>query len=250
MIVLSSSKDILLMESTLKKYKIDPTDSYAYKMYELRQAKHHFSFNEHVEAMVLSLLSANRPWKQIVENLDNLREIFCNWDAELIKHKNPAALEFEIGSIGCGNRAINRQMQGLTANIELLQRLQERVEDLEYLVAEDPYEVSDLLSSYPWKLNGFAQTLALQYLRNVGVDTCKPDVHIRRILARIGFTSYEECSISEIMSVMKQLSAELGLPVTLINEIVWYYGASGYVEMCTKSPKCSICQIMDCRYRS
>ena len=59
MIVLSSSKDILLMGSTLKKYKIDPTDSYAYKMYELRQAKHHFSFNEHVEAMVLSLLSAN-----------------------------------------------------------------------------------------------------------------------------------------------------------------------------------------------
>ena len=65
------------MGSTLKKYKIDPTDSYAYKMYELRQAKHHFSFNEHVEAMVLSLLSANRPWKQIVENLITSEKYFA-----------------------------------------------------------------------------------------------------------------------------------------------------------------------------
>jgi endonuclease III len=246
---MTKNNDILVMEDTLRSIGINVEEGYSYKMYSLRKGGYKFTFEDHVEAMVLSLLSANRPWKQIEDNISNISRIFKQYDVDYIMSKNPVEFANEIRSIGCGNRAIVRQMSGLADNIKTLQRIDEVLGDVDKLTNVKPYKMSELLSDGYYKIHGFAQTLALQYLRNVGVDTCKPDVHIRRILYRLGYTGYEDVSIWKIMSVMEKLSTDLEMPITLINEIIWHYGATGYGEICSKIPKCEICKTEHCKYR-
>ena len=58
-------------------------------MYLLRQSGHVFTFEEHIKAMLLSLLSANRPWKQIEENIDNLDKVFHEYNPEYLLNESP-----------------------------------------------------------------------------------------------------------------------------------------------------------------
>lgn len=244
------SEDILLMQDVLNNAGLNPSTGHSYKMYALRKDGHTFTFNEHVEAMVLSLLSANRPWKQIEENIDNLRKFFHDYDAEYLATADPVTLTIGVRELGCGNKAIARQMEGLSHNVRLMQRIENIIGNIDNLAANnDPYDVSMVLSSGVYKLQGFAQTLALQYLRNVGIDTCKPDVHIRRILARLGLIPYEDCPVRDVVDAMSKLGSELDMPITLVNEIIWFYGATGFGEVCGKTPKCILCNIVGCPSR-
>lgn len=244
------SKDILSMNKVLSEKGIPTGNGYSYAMYLLRQSGHVFTFEEHIKAMLLSLLSANRPWKQIEENIDNLDKVFHQYNPEYLIDENPKVLMDEVCKIGCGNRAIMRQMEGVSYNVRLMQSIVDVIGDLEKLVVNnEPYDVSAILSSGHYKLAGFAQTLALQYLRNVGIDTCKPDVHIRRILARLRLIPYEDCPVIDVVNTMSRLSRELGIPITLVNEIIWTYGATGFGEICAKVPKCYVCQITECPWR-
>lgn len=247
---MASSEDILKMKTLLESRSIEVGDGYSYKMYQLRKDGHVFTFEEHIKAMLLSLLSANRPWKQVEENIPKLDEIFGYYNPEFLKSEDPKVLMDKVCTAGCGNRAIMRQMQGVSYNVRLMEEIVGVIGDLEKLVTNnDPYDVSNVLSSGHYKLAGFAQTLALQYLRNVGIDTCKPDVHIRRILGRLGMIPYEDCSVRDVVNSMSGLGRELNLPITYVNEIIWLYGATGFGEICAKNPKCGICQIEQCIFR-
>ncbi len=241
---------IVTMSNTLKDMGIKFGEDDSYGLLNERKNGHHFSFEEHVEAMVLSLLSANRPWAQIAVNKENLRIIFHGYNPTYICETDPQVFIDAIKRIGCGNRAIVRQMQSLAYNVELFQRINEIIGDIDNLAANnDPYKVACILSDGYYKVKGFAMALALQYLRNVGVDTFKPDVHIRRILVRLGFTPWEDCTVREISDVMNKLSRQLSMPVTYVNEVIWCYGATGYGEICAKEPKCRMCKVEECPYR-
>ena len=48
-----------------------------------------FSFNEHVEALIWSLLSNQRPWKGISDNKNNIRKIFHDFDYKYILNTDP-----------------------------------------------------------------------------------------------------------------------------------------------------------------
>lgn len=247
---MSDYKSVLYMRDILEDHGVTTGDGDSYKAYKKRQEGHYFSFREHVEAMILSLLSANRPWKQVCENKENLKVLFHDYDPYYICNTDPSVFIDGIKSLGCGNKALVRQMNDLKYNIELFERINSIIGDIDHLAANnDPYEVACILSDGVYKVKGFAMALALQYLRNVGVDTFKPDVHIRRILARLGFIPWEDCPVKQIDNAMKHLSEMLGLPITLVNEIIWCYGATGYGEVCAKEPKCYMCTIPGCPYR-
>lgn len=246
---MGTSNDILIMEETLKEKGFNLSVSSRLKK---REAGYQFTFDEHCEAMVLSLISANRPWVQIAQNLDNLKEVFKGYNGDYLENEDPQVLVNGVMKLGCGNRAIVKQMQGLSGNVKMFRYIENVIGGpIDNLAANnDPYAVSKILSEQPYKLNCMGQTLCLQYLRNVGIDTCKPDVHIRRILSRLGLIPYEDCDIYTIVKCFEKLSKELNLPITHINNIVWTYGATGYGEICAKTPKCAICNVKDCRFKS
>lgn len=72
-----------------------------------------FSFDEHIEGLIWSLLSNQRPWKGISDNKNNIRKIFHNFDHDYILSTNPDVFVNKLIEIKCGNRAIKKQMEAL-----------------------------------------------------------------------------------------------------------------------------------------
>ncbi|MBR1681478.1 hypothetical protein IJ707_06795, partial [bacterium] len=89
-----------------------------------------------------------------------------------------------LKSRSLGNRAISKQMETLNYNISVLEEIENEYGSLDDFVTRlKPNAISALLAckESPYALKQIGFPLALEYLRNVGIDTVKPDVHIVRI---------------------------------------------------------------------
>lgn len=83
-----------------------------------------YDFSEHLQAMVYSLLSAQRPWAEIVKHLDEIDGIFFGYDVERILEQPDTYFVEHIRAIKCGNRSINDQMKYLPDNIATLRSIE------------------------------------------------------------------------------------------------------------------------------
>lgn len=239
-----------LIVNRLNEMGINYKGNYCYRMYEARKAGKVFTMREHIKAMVYALLSAQKPWVQVEPKLSEIDKIFRDYDPEYLKIEDPQIFINKVCAINCGNKAIVRQMQGIKHNVEVLEEVDRVSGDIDAFVDYfTPLDVSGLLSKGRCKLDGFAQTLALQYLKNVGISTCKPDVHIKRILTRLGYIPYEDSEIWYIVNTVGRIACEYNIPDIEVNEALWYYCATGYGEICAATPNCTMCNVLTCKGR-
>lgn len=222
-------------------------NTYSKQKIKLREDGHIFTFDEHVEALIWALLSQQRPWYVIEQNKEKIREIFNNFDSDYISRTDPSILCSKICDIKCGNRRISYQMSELQWNIDILHRIDEEYGSLhEFDVKYPVYDVAKRLCSGYDKLYGIGPALALEYLKNVGVDCVKPDVHIIRILQRFGYNINNEW---DACSVIQKVSDETDYYMSDIGYVFWRFCATGYMEICSAHPKCEVCPITHCKYR-
>ena len=93
-----------------------------------------FSMPEHIRGMIYSLLSNNRPWEPIEENLDRIDEIFFHYDKDEILATSPDYFIEQIQLIRCGNRSIKKQMNALHGNIHTFERIEKEFGTLDALI--------------------------------------------------------------------------------------------------------------------
>ena len=107
-----------------------------------------FGLQDHVRGLLLSQLSNQRPWKPIAQNLDHIRSIFFDYDPDRLQDADPRVLANAICSIRCGNRAILKQMNALSANVAALKRIEKDFGSLDRFVtsSDDPVEIATLIS--------------------------------------------------------------------------------------------------------
>lgn len=212
-----------------------------------------FDKRAHCQALLLSLLSANRPWIGIEQNLDKLQRIFHDYDPDFLRSAKPSDLSYDVCAIGCGNRRIAKQMEEISYNIGILDDIEERFGDVDVpmqMAMDHPKEVlwvfSDKGSGYKFK--GVAVALAAQYMKNLGVDLVKPDVHLRRFIQRIGWRGYLPDEY-ETISICKEIANKYDITQTEVGTIIWQYCATGYIQICDANPSCSSCPTFDnCHY--
>ncbi len=89
-----------------------------------RKASKTYGFSEHLQAMVYSLLSAQRPWAEVVKHLDEIDGIFFGYDAKKILEQTDTYFVDRIRDIKCGNRNIHDQMKYLPDNIATLRSIE------------------------------------------------------------------------------------------------------------------------------
>lgn len=95
--------------------------------------------------------------------------------------------------------------------------------------------------------------LAWEFLRNIGIDGTKPDLHMRRILGndRLGYSDYDVATEIEVITIFDSISKNTGCLKSYLDIALWSYCADGYGEICTASPKCKLCVIREfCNYKS
>ena len=209
-----------------------------------------YGFSEHLQAVVYSLLSAQRPWAEVVKHLDEIDGIFFGYDAKKILEQTDTYFVDRIREIKCGNRNIQDQMKYLPDNIATLRTIEVEYISLDAFVTSAPaHEIVKVLTDYKskYKLRNMGEALCWEYLRNVGIDGAKPDVHLRRFLGseRMGTGNHETATVSEVIDTVRRLSKESGLSMAIIDNIIWSFCSEQYGEICGASPKCRECPVKE-----
>lgn len=220
-----------------------------------RARGYHFNLNDHIKAMILSMLSNQRPWEPIARNMDKLDEIFYEYNIEKLENATPHKLEYKVKSIKCGNRALKKQMESLKYNIGIFKKIEAKFCNIDKFITQcEPEEVAKKLSDYnsPYKLKQIGIPLAMEYLKNVGVIGMKPDVHIIRICGpkRLNIFSSTD-NLDEISESFKKFAKDADYSVTYLDNLFWIFGAQDYGDICSSTPKCneSNCQLKKyCNY--
>ena len=208
-----------------------------------------FNFKEHLKGFIYAQLSALVSWKRIKDNQSRLNEILCNFDRIQLKEKSAEDLINEITAIKCHNPYTTKnQIRLLKANIETFEKIEQEYGSLEkFITHTTPINIIKLLadskSTYKLKYSGVA--LACEYLRNVGIDVIKPDVHIKRILSTERLNIVKSKSDYAVIAECKKLSDEIGISQVKMDYLLWNYCSKGYGEICTAKPKCEKCIIRE-----
>lgn len=243
------SKDYCKMFNILEEYlnqRLSNVDRTILQAVEDRKNGKKFSFSEHLRGLIFSLLSSQRDWSAIHKNRQYIEKIFFYFDKNKIKNCDYKYFISSLKGRSLGNRAISKQMETLNYNISVLEEIENEYGSLDDFVTRlKPNAISALLackeSPYALKQIGFA--LALEYLRNVGIDTTKPDVHIVRILQRLGLLAECENAEKQTVAVIENLSKQTGYSIAHIDFLLWHFCSEGYGNICSANPKCNKCPI-------
>ena len=222
------------------------------KASEDRAAGKEFTLQEHLRGLLLSQLSNRRPWGPIAQNLPRIDEIFFCYDPEMVRITDPGYFTEAIQMIRCGNIQIKVQMKCLADNINTLIRIQHNHGSIDTFITSDtPDAIADKLSKAGrYKLKQMGYTLALEYLRNVGIRAGKPDVHMRRILSgeRLGYVDGVPSEM-QAYHLLDRLAREAGCNPTYLDNLIWIFCAINYENICNEKPKCYLCGLRDyCNY--
>lgn len=219
-----------------------------------------FSINDHIRAMVYSMLSSGIKWERVEKGIDiktgriiSIDEIFHNYDIDYLLQCDPDILADEIKNLGCAGQSTRKQMKALVSqNITKLISLEQEYGSIDFyyqkFVDKDNTlkilvkQLADPQSED--KLAEMAEALVAEYLKNVGYDIAKPDRHIRRILGSkiLGCSECEEVPVYEAFDIVTEIAQEMNRSVAEVDYIIWSYCADGYGEICTvNKPKCDKC---------
>ncbi len=206
-----------------------------------------FSFEEHLKGFIYAQLSALVSWKKIKDNQPRLNEIFYNFDRQKLKEKSAEDLINEITAIKCHNPYTTRnQMRSLKANIETFEKIEQEYGSLEkFITHSSPSNIIKLLadSNSTYKLKYAGVALVCEYLRNVGIDIIKPDVHIKRIASAERLNLVTAKNDYKIIDEFQKLAQEIGISQVKMDSLLWNYCSRGYGKVCTATPKCEKCVI-------
>ena len=211
-----------------------------------------FTINDHLRALILAMLSVQRPWKPIMENMDKIDEIFYFYDPNRLEKADSESLITEIKAIKCGNRSINYQMKHLSDNIKQLQKIELEYGSLDNFVMNNPPEkVAKMLhsSNSEYELKGIGPALAMEYLKSVGIASVKPDLHIIRICGPGRLDIIPEKNSEKQFTAFKEFAKKANLTSTYLDNLFWIFGAKNFGEICSINPKCEICELKEyCNY--
>lgn len=245
-------KDYKKLFSILEDYLRDKVQDIDLTILEAVTARNNgkaFSFEEHLKGFIYAQLSALVSWKKIKDNQSKFDELFCNFDRNELKEQSPDFLIEEIKKIKCYSPyTTKKQMYSLKTNIETFEKIEQDFGSLEKFVTHTtPVNIIKLLvdskSTYKLKYSGVA--IVCEYLRNVGIDIIKPDVHIKRIVAADRLNLLTAKSDYKVIDEFRQLSQNIGISQVKMDYLLWNYCSKGYGEICTAKPKCEDCVIKE-----
>lgn len=238
--------------NTMKFNSYDYTENITITLNALNDRKNgkNYSLSDHICSMVFALLSNQRPWKHIADNQEKIKTLFNNFDVDFIKKTDYQDFVDGLLALHCGNRQIRKQMQSLKDNIETLERIAKDYGSVDnYYNNTNIKELLKSLSGGKYKLKQLGVPLVSEYLKGVGMDVIKPDVHVCRILTRLGYSKSNKITDDEAFDICCDIAKEYNISNVEVDSILWQYCAKNYFEVCCDKPKCSKCKVSNCKSR-
>ena len=241
-------KMFLILDNYLKD-RVQDIDISILEAVEARKNGKVFSFKEHLKGFIYAQLSALVSWKRIKDSQQELNIVFCGFEKDKLKEKAPEKLIDEIRTLKCYSPYTTKnQINSLKANIETFEKIEQEYSSLDkFITHSTPSNIIKLLadSNSTYKLKYAGVAIICEYVRNVGIDIIKPDVHIKRIAAADRLKLVTAKSYYKIIEEFRKLSNEIGMSQVKMDYLLWNYCAKGYGEICTATPKCDECVIKE-----
>ena len=235
-------------------------NTYIKRQIEKQKQGFEFSVQDHICAMVYSMLSAGITWERVNGYIDNetkriipIDSIFCQYDSQQILLSSPQQLRDKIKKLHFASQYTLKQMQALlSVNIPKLLQWEKEYETVDTYYQKYIQEDTSLKSLVKTlsdsksndKLAQMEIALVSEYLRNVGYDIPKPDRHTRRILGSdiLELSEKQIAEPFEVFDILREVAEKMGKSVAEVDYILWSYCANGYGEICTvNQPKCDRC---------
>lgn len=223
------------------------------KQIDRRTAGGKFTVQDHIRAMVYSMLSSGNQWANVSENVDSatgcipaVDKIFYGYDVEKLKQSSAEQLRDNVKKIHCGTQSTFNQMNALLSkNIDLLCSLEEKYGAIDtyyqkFIEIDNSLKTLVVVLSTDGSISKPEQmnvALVCEYLRNVGYDIPKPDRHIRRILGSEYLALSDKPIVPEFeaFDLVVELAKIMKKPVAEVDYILWAYCAKGYGGVCKKT---------------
>ena len=239
-------------------------NTYIKRQIDKRNENGSFSVNDHIRAMVYSMLSGGTAWDRVTKETDSktgyitsVDKIFRDYNPEEILRCSPKQLQEELKEIHLTSRYTSAQISALLdVNIPKLMEWEKEYKTIDNYYQQYMESDSGLVApglslvkalSAPDskdKLAQMGEALVCEYLRNIGYDFPKPDRHICRILGRdsLAFSTNVEVPRLQAFQIIFKLAKLVGKSVAETDYILWSYCATGYGEICTvDKPVCDVC---------
>ncbi len=247
-------------------------NTHIYHQIEKRKRQEQFNVEDHIRAVVYSMLSAGIQWNRVEKYIEGcsgemplVDKVFYNYCPEYIEKCNPNELLDKIKEMGLASISTRKQMEALIGNgcetgiVKIMVewgKKHKSIDDFYKDIGRDNHctLIKQLSSNGENKLRQLGPALTAEYLRNVGYDLAKPDRHIRRILGSdyLGCSESKETQFDEAMEIIYKIAEKLEKSVAEVDYIIWSYCADGFGEICVKpsrysrkEPKCVKCVARD-----
>jgi DNA-3-methyladenine glycosylase I len=85
------------------------------------------------------------------------------------------------------------------------------------------------------------------FMKYIGFDFLKPDVHVRVIMSRLGLTSSPKCTEEEVLVAAQRIREATGEQLRIIDQLFYTYGSSDHGRVkkaiCGAKPLCTECYL-------
>lgn len=206
-----------------------------------------FSFEEHLKALIISLLSNHR-WgdNNIRDNIDTIDEIFHNYNKNYLKVVDSSILVNELRKIHCTNPMINYQMKALSKNILILEKIEKDYGSLDDFVnKEKPNDIANMLNDGKYKMTQVGRAFAFDYLKRVGVNTCKNSSQLERLFGsrRLGVVENEIATEQQVLNIIKKIAILNDCDEIIVESIIQQFCLLRSANICGEHPNCERCKI-------
>lgn len=222
---------------------------------DLRKNGKIFKFEEHIEAIILSQLSNHR-WGDVTikENKQQIRNIFKEYDKEYLKQINANVLAKQLIDMNCGNASIYRQMESLSYNITILEKIEKDYGSLDDFVSSDNTNtLANMLYDGRYKMKQIGKAFALDYFKKVGINTCKSDIQINRIFGsnRLALVNKANATAIQTMGLIKEIAKVNNMQELEVDSLLCQFCLPRGANICTADPNCSKCKLKNkCNYNN
>lgn len=200
-----------------------------------REKGKHFTTEQHIKAMVYSMLSNGGRWSKFMKyfNIDTgeitaVDDIFRGYNPDYILSCNPDDLANNIMGFTLGNKSVGAQMNALVFdNIPKLLKFEKEygsIDNYYNTFVEKDTSLKSLVSNLADgksedKMTQMAVSLVAEYLRNVGYDIANPNTYMKNVLGcnGLGFSEKKKFPITRCLTLFqKQQSLSENAPLKLI----------------------------------
>ena len=224
-----------------------------YPLIKLSMEKIKYTFEEHLKALIIAQLSNHR-WgdNNIRENIDAIDEIFHNYNKNYLKIVEPNILVKKLRNIHCTNPMINNQMKSLSTNIIILEKIEKDYGSLDNFVSiETPNDIANMLNDGKYKMAQVGRAFAYDYLKRIGINTCKNSVQLKRLFGnhRLGIVENENATEQQVLNIIKKIANLNNCDEIVVESILIQFCLLRSANICGEYPNCEKCKIRSyCNY--